>query len=649
MVYKISRYKQQKRSSNKGGKTNDNETREYSTYYFYNQLSEQEQAFYDELNTVCLSYLTGMKDVTTGYTEYVPAHGLSYEDATKVGEIFYYSNPQYYFLFNRTTGLYRTVNGKKELYMGIGIEPPFHKGEDRKKATEAFEEVLVEWEAEIAKETTVVAKEKAAHDLIVLNADYDMNAVNHQSAYGIMVEKRAVCTGYANAFAMLMNGAGIETITVSSNTHAWNQVRVDGNWYSIDATADDPNYGGASKVQYRFFNRSDAMLSSLGGSTYSKLSLWDGITPACTKDSNATRYSIGTIPSAKGQLEAPVISVAEEKEGTFVTMTSSVPGAEIYYTLDGKTPAKGNSKAKKYTGGFYVQPGTKVQAVCIKEEYLDSDTTGYVVPEKPVATPTPVQQPDQPVIKVQPISSNYTLGEQPKALSVVVAPVNNGEVSYQWYKNNKLVPGATKSTYTPPITLGSAKYHCVITNTLQGNTKSVTSSAAVIRIDKRSISDMRTTYANRHVYTGNTISPKITVLDGKKVLVQNRDYKVKYSNHRNAGVAVATIEGMGNYTGTKKVTFAIVPTQVKGVSAKAQKNAATVKWKKVAGVSHYEVSYSTSKQGRYQVAGNYTTTTATIKKLSKKKTYFVKVRGYKVVKGKKVYGGYSTVVSVKVK
>ena len=106
---------------------------------------------------------------------------------------------------------------------------------------------------------------------------------------------------------------------------------------------------------------------------------------------------------------------------------------------------------------------------------------------------------------------------------------------------------------------------------------------------------------------------------------------------------------MGDYTGTKKVTFAIVPTQVKGVSAKAQKNAATVKWKKVAGVSHYEVSYSTSKQGRYQVAGNYTTTTATIKKLSKKKTYFVKVRGYKVVKGKKVYGGYSTVVSVKVK
>ena len=62
--------------------------------------------------------------------------------------------------------------------------------------------------------------------MIVLNADYDMNAVNHQSAYGIMVEKRAVCTGYANAFAMLMNGAGIETITVSSNTHAWNQVRV---------------------------------------------------------------------------------------------------------------------------------------------------------------------------------------------------------------------------------------------------------------------------------------------------------------------------------------------------------------------------------------------------------------------------------------
>lgn len=60
------------------------------------------------------------------------------------------------------------------------------------------------------------------------------------------------------------------------------------------------------------------------------------------------------------------------------------------------------------------------------------------------------------------------------------------------------------------------------------------------------------------VYTGNAITPAITVtLDGT-TLTKNKDYTVSYSNHIAVGTAKVTITGMGNYTGSKTATFQIV-------------------------------------------------------------------------------------------
>ncbi len=77
-----------------------------------------------------------------------------------------------------------------------------------------------------------------------------------------------------------------------------------------------------------------------------------------------------------------------------------------------------------------------------------------------------------------------------------------------------------------------------------------------------------------------------------------------------------------------------------------------VSWKKISGASGYEVYYSTKKNGSYKKAGTITkakTVTYTQKKLKSGKTYYYKVRAYRTVNGKKVYGSYSTVKSVKVK
>ena len=60
-------------------------------------------------------------------------------------------------------------------------------------------------------------------------------------------------------------------------------------------------------------------------------------------------------------------------------------------------------------------------------------------------------------------------------------------------------------------------------------------------------------------YTGSSIEPSVTVTLNGKTLKLNEDYTLTYSNNVNVGTATITINGIGNYTGSKKINFNIVP------------------------------------------------------------------------------------------
>lgn len=87
---------------------------------------------------------------------------------------------------------------------------------------------------------------------------------------------------------------------------------------------------------------------------------------------------------------------------------------------------------------------------------------------------------------------------------------------------------------------------------------------------------------------------------------------------------------------------------------KAQKKGFKVTWKKVSNAKGYQVKYSTSKKftkktSKTATVKKATTTSKTVKDLKKKKTYYVKVRSYKTVNGKKIYSDWSKVKKVKTK
>lgn len=131
----------------------------------------------------------------------------------------------------------------------------------------AVEEILKGCEA--ADEYEAVAY---FHDEIIRRCSYDSQAENMLSAYGCLVDGRAVCEGYAKALILLCSEYGIDCVPVVGTTvtadgieepHMWNLVKIEGEWYHFDLTWDDPiTTVGDDFVKYDYFGLSDSEIST---------------------------------------------------------------------------------------------------------------------------------------------------------------------------------------------------------------------------------------------------------------------------------------------------------------------------------------------------------------------------------------------------
>ena len=154
-------------------------------------------------------------------------------------------------------------------------------------------------------------------------------------------------------------------------------------------------------------------------------------------------------------------------------------------------------------------------------------------------------------------------------------------------------------------------------------------------------------------YNGKAQKPAITVYAGKKKL-SSKYYTVSYKNNKNVGYGTVIVKGKGRYgkySGT--AAFKINLKKTKLSSAKStKKKTFTATWRKTGGNSGWQVQYSTNKKfhsGVRTVNLKSRNTKLTVRKLRSRKTYYIRVRGYKKVKGKIMYAGWSNVKKVKVK
>lgn len=102
-----------------------------------------------------------------------------------------------------------------------------------------------------------------------------------------------------------------------------------------------------------------------------------------------------------------------------------------------------------------------------------------------------------------------------------------------------------------------------------------------VPVKKKALTKKMIRLKKKYAYEGKAIKGNETVKDGKEVLDSGKDYKASYQNNKNLGKATITIKGIGNYKGTKKVSYTIVKRSVRSVTCHYKKTRSyTGRWVK---------------------------------------------------------------------
>ena len=213
--------------------------------------------------------------------------------------------------------------------------------------------------------------------------------------------------------------------------------------------------------------------------------------------------------------------------------------------------------------------------------------------------------------------------------------------------NGKTLKNGTDYTvsYSNNTKVGTAK----VTITGKGNYTGSVSKTYIIKnnFKKATVSGIST-----KAFTGKNITQSITVKYNGKTLKKGTDYTVSYSNNKSIGTATVKIAGKGSYTGTITKTFKINPAKQEIQKLTAKSKAFFVDWAQKESATGYEIQYATNSKfsgAKKVTVTNNKTDKKTVSKLSGKKKYYVRVRSYTTVKGKKYYGAWSSTKSVTTK
>ncbi len=255
--------------------------------YYSNQLIEYEKIIYKKLMENKENLKKGNYVIDFGYTfterlnrESIPMmssdgsstlkdqpNDIDVIEAAKYAEtVFLIENPDMYFIDMSKLVLH--IDAEKRWYLK---NPAYHvyidcgdngnyfidgisSNNDVKKMDDEIKAVADKVIEGAKTQPDEYSKVRYVHDYLVDNISYDesMSGKNVHNMYGALVDKKCVCDGYSNAFQYFMKELGINSMNIPGYTspsddpttyHQWNDVELDGNWYAVDVTWDDPVVG----------------------------------------------------------------------------------------------------------------------------------------------------------------------------------------------------------------------------------------------------------------------------------------------------------------------------------------------------------------------------------------------------------------------
>jgi gliding motility-associated-like protein len=163
---------------------------------------------------------------------------------------------------------------------------------------------------------------------------------------------------------------------------------------------------------------------------------------------------------------------------------------------------------------------------------------------------------------------NFT-GTKTQTFSIVAKAASTltiDALANQTYSGSALTPAVVVKDGNTTLTLGTDYTVAYTANTNVGTaTATITSignytgtKTQTFTIVPKVVSTLTIDAIPNQTYTGSALTPVVVVKDGATTLTATTDYSVTYTNNTNVGTATVTITGVGNYSGTKTQTFAIV-------------------------------------------------------------------------------------------
>ena len=246
----------------------------FNDYLQYQQLTEIEKTCYGVLYTSAKDNLSAETMVSNedgetiaGLRITLPGPSLSAEQVARVFEAFYLDNPLFFYV-DRVYSLEGRETGGVQTYDTLILRYTMNAAQ-RQTAYNALNRATDAILKDCPGTTDAYLAELYLHDALLSLCTYDQAATasaveypNAYSAYGALVEGKAVCEGYAKAMQLLLTYAGIPATVIrgysadNQTPHMWNLVQINGNYYYLDPTwNDDDRY-----PHYSYFNVTSAAL-----------------------------------------------------------------------------------------------------------------------------------------------------------------------------------------------------------------------------------------------------------------------------------------------------------------------------------------------------------------------------------------------------
>ena len=224
----------------------------FGVNYAFSTLDEETRIVYDEVLDAILSH---EEEVSVSTVDTKILENAYKAVCADYGGLFWVSGYVY---------TQYTRGGK---LVGMDFTPKYTMShEERIGIQEQIDDSVEELLAGISVSNSDYEKAKYVFEILIQNVDYDASMENNQNIISVFLSRATVCQGYACATQYLLNKLGVPSTIVTGmaegESHAWNLVRLDGNYYYMDTTWGNSRYLDDSSQIEKYVNYSYLAVTS---------------------------------------------------------------------------------------------------------------------------------------------------------------------------------------------------------------------------------------------------------------------------------------------------------------------------------------------------------------------------------------------------